>query len=113
MGIGLYGVGVIGIVSLQALTSFAVIRYFIRERTGESRLATLVAPLLGGIGLSVGVVLMATNYGALTGSTTAWINALPWVLVVAAVAGVLVAVVDRPAVWSEVDSTLEPAAEPG
>ncbi len=113
MGIGLYGVAVIGIVTLQALTSFAVISYFLRERTGESRLATLVAPLLGGIGLSVGVALMATNYGALTGSTTAWINALPWVLVVAAVAGVLVVVVRQPAQWTEFDSAFEPAAEPG
>ena len=113
MGIGLYGVAVIGIVTLQALTSFAVISYFLREPTGESRLATLVAPLLGGIGLAVGVVLMATNYGALTGSTIAWINALPWVLVVAAVAGVLVVVVRQPAGWTEFDSALEPAAEPG
>jgi amino acid transporter len=113
MGIGLYGVGVIGIVTLQALTSFAVIRYFIRERTGESRLATLVAPLLGGIGLSVGVVLMAINYGALTGSTTAWINSLPWVLVIAAVAGALVAVVRRPSRSTEIDSAVEPAAKPG
>jgi hypothetical protein len=49
----------------------------------------------------------------LTGSTTAWINALPWVLVVAAVAGVLVVVVRQPAGWTEFDSALEPAAEPG
>jgi hypothetical protein len=104
---------VIGIVTLQALTSFAVIRYFIRERTGESRLATLVAPLVGGIGLSVGVVLMAINYGALTGSTTALINSMPWVLVVAAVAGAVVAVVRRPARSTEIDSALEPAAKPG
>jgi len=112
MGIGLYGVGVIGIVSLQALTSFAVIRYFLKERTGESRLATLVAPLLGGIGLSVGVVLMATNYGTLTGSTIPWINALPWLLVVAAVVGALVSVVRQRVRSTEIDSALEPAARP-
>ena len=29
---------------------------------------------------------MVTNYGTLTGSTVAWINALPWLLVVAAAA---------------------------
>ena len=69
MGVALYGLGVIGIVSLQALASFAVIRYFARNRTGESRLATVVAPLLGGAGLTAGVALMATNYGTLTGST--------------------------------------------
>ena len=84
MGVALYGLGVIGIVALQALASFAVIRYFWTNPTGESRLATVVAPLFGGAGLTVGVALMVTNYGTLTGSTVAWINALPWLLVVAA-----------------------------
>jgi amino acid transporter len=111
-GIGLYGVAVIGIITLQALTSFAVIRYFIREPTGESRLATLVAPLLGGIGLSVGVALMATNYGTLTGSTITWINDLPWLLVLAAVTGALVNVVREPAESTEIDNALEPAGDP-
>jgi amino acid transporter len=64
MGVALYGVGVIGIVALQALASFAVIRYF------------------------------AVNP---TGSTVAWINDLPWLLVAAAVMGVVVGVVRRPA----------------
>jgi amino acid transporter len=63
MGVGLYGLGVIGIVALQALASFAVIRFFLKARTNESRLATFVAPLLGGIGLTAGVVLMVMNYG--------------------------------------------------
>ena len=97
MGVALYGVGVIGIVALQALASFAVIRYFATNPTGESRLATVVAPLLGGAGLAVGVALMVTNYGTLTGSTVGWINALPWLLVAAAAAGAVVALVRRPA----------------
>ena len=97
MGVALYGLGVIGIVALQALASFAVIRYFATNPTGESRLATVVAPLLGGAGLTVGVALMATNYGTLTGSTVAWINALPWLLVAAAGIGAVVAIVRRTA----------------
>ena len=97
MGVALYGVGVIGIVALQALASFAVIRYFATNPTGESRLATVVAPLLGGAGLAVGVALMVTHYGTLTGSTVGWINALPWLLVAAAAAGAVVALVRRPA----------------
>jgi amino acid transporter len=111
MGIGLYGVGVIGIVALQALASFAVIRFFWIERTGESRWATLVAPLLGGIGLTAGVALMATNYGTLTGSTVAWINALPWVLIVAAVAGAGVATVHGSAETPQADAALEPSPQ--
>jgi amino acid transporter len=77
MGVALYGVGVIGIVALQALASFAVIRYFRVNAGGESRLATLVAPLLGGAGLAAGVALMVTHYSTLTGSTIGWINDLP------------------------------------
>ena len=55
MGVALYGVGVIGIVALQSLASFAVIRFFATNPTGESRLATIVAPLLGGTGLAIGL----------------------------------------------------------
>jgi amino acid transporter len=96
MGVALYGVGVIGIVALQALTSFAVVRFLRAHPAGESPLATVVAPVLGGTGLAVGVALMVEHYSTLTGSTVGWINALPWVLVVAAVAGVVVAQIRRP-----------------
>jgi amino acid transporter len=96
MGVALYGVGVIGIVALQALASFAVIRYFRVNAGGESRLATLVAPLLGGAGLAAGVALMVTHYSTLTGSTIGWINDLPWLLVAAGAIGAVVALARRP-----------------
>ena len=50
---------------------------------------------------------MATNYGTLTGSTVGWINALPWLLVVAAAAGALVAIVRRRAQATDIDSVLD------
>jgi amino acid transporter len=96
MGVALFGVGVIGIVALQALTSFAVIRYFSSRSQGKSPLATVVAPLLGGSGLAVGLVLMVEHYPTLTGSAVGWINALPWLLVAAAAAGVVAALVRAP-----------------
>jgi amino acid transporter len=96
MGVALYGVGVIGIVALQALASFAVMRYFRVNAGGESRLATLVAPLLGGAGLAAGVALMVTHYSTLTGSTIGWINDLPWLLVAAGAIGAVVALARRP-----------------
>lgn len=113
MGVALYGVGVIGIVALQALASFAVIRFFAIEATGESRLATLVAPLLGGTGLAVGLVLMAKHYSTLTGSTVGWINDLPWLLVAAAAAGATVAALRRQPVASDIDSAQAGLAEAG
>ena len=96
MSASLYGMGLLGIVALMGATSFAAIRFFRMRRTGESPLATLVSPLLGGVGLTAGLVLMVENYGTLTSSTVTWINDLPWLLVAAAVGGVAVALIRRP-----------------
>jgi len=80
------GLGTIGIVALQAAACFAVIGFFYHH---EQRhwWRTLVAPLLGGIGLVAATVLIAANYSALTGSTSPLINSLPWLLVLAGIAG--------------------------
>lgn len=112
MGVPLYGVGVIGIVALQALASFAVVRFLNAHPEGESRLATVVAPLLGGTGLAVGLALMVEHYSTLTGSTAGWINELPWLLVAAAGAGVLVALLRRPREAPDVDRAAHAVAEP-
>lgn len=113
LGIGapLYGVAVIGIVTLQAFASFAVVRFFLINETGESRAATLVAPLSGGVGLAAGVVLMVTHYSTVTGSTIGWINSLPWLLVAAA--GIGIAVVRKPRVASSLIATERALVEEG
>jgi hypothetical protein len=87
MGTSLYGVGVLGIVLLQAIAAAAIVAYFLRHRHGESAWGTIIAPALGGIGLVIGLVLMILNYSALTGSTLTWVNSLPLLLPVAAVIG--------------------------
>lgn len=92
MGAALYGLGVIGIVLLQAIASAAVVGFFLhRDGLGLSRWGTLVAPGLGALGLVAGLLLMVAHYSTLTASTTWWINGLPWLLVVAASAGARVA----------------------
>lgn len=111
MSASLYGMGLLGITALMGGTSFATIRFFMTRRTGESRLATLVCPLLGGVGLVAGLVLMVENYSTLTSSTLTWINELPWLLVAAAVAGAVVALVRRPKSVSDIDSAVHAAAE--
>ena len=80
------GLGTIGIVALQAAACFAVIGFF-RHHDERHWWRTLLAPLLGGIGLAAGTVLIAANYGTLTGSTSSVINSLPWLLVLAGFAG--------------------------
>jgi hypothetical protein len=96
MGTAFYGLGVLGIVLLQAIASTAVVGFFVkRKEPGVSKWGTIIAPALGAIGLTTGLVFMIKYYPTLTGSTEAWINALPWLLVVAAVAGAIVATVLR------------------
>ncbi|MFF2274592.1 APC family permease [Agromyces sp. NPDC058126] len=83
------GVGIVGVVALQAVCMVAVIRFFSRDRRGHGVFRVLVAPLLGVVGLLVGLVLMVTNLELLTGRND-WVNwALMLSLVVAAVVGVL------------------------
>lgn len=104
MSASLYGMGLLGVVALMGATSFAAIRFFLIHRTDESRLATLASPLLGGVGLSAGLVLMVENYSTLTGSTVTWINELPWLLVAAALGGAALALIRRPRTASENDA---------
>ncbi|WP_447792005.1 APC family permease [Pseudomonas farris] len=83
MGVALFGMGVLGIVLLQCLTSFAVLRYFRRHRHGESIWSTAVAPLLGGVSMFAAFVLMIDNYAVMTGSDQWWVNHLPLVFLLA------------------------------
>ncbi|WCB93427.1 hypothetical protein DSM104299_02140 [Baekduia alba] len=91
MGIALYGLGVLGIVVLQAIASVSVVGFFARREDEMSRWGTIVAPALGAVGLIVGLVFMVQHYATLTGSTEAWINDLPWLLPLAAIVGAVVA----------------------
>ena len=86
MGISLYGLGVLGIVLLQCIASAAIVGYFLKHRRGESIWASIIAPALGGLGLLGGLYLMITNYPTLTGSHLTWVNSLPWLLPIAAIA---------------------------
>ena len=111
MSASLYGMGLLGIVALMAATSFATIRFFVTHRAGESHLATLICPLLGGVGLAAALVLMVENYRTLTSSTVTWINELPWLLVVAAAVGVVTALIRRPSRASDIDEAAHTAAD--
>ncbi|MGH3704910.1 MAG: APC family permease, partial [Agromyces sp.] len=83
------GVGIVGIVALQALCMIAVIRFFSKDRRGHGVFRVFIAPALGAIGLVVGLYLMLTNLELLTGRAD-WVNwALMAPLVIAAVGGVI------------------------
>ncbi|WP_245805174.1 APC family permease [Amycolatopsis australiensis] len=87
MSASLYGLGVLGIVLLQAIAAASTVGYFLRHRGGEPVWGALLAPALGGVGLIAGLALMLANYPTVTGSSLVWVNSLPWTLPAAALIG--------------------------
>lgn len=86
----LVGLGTVGVLSLQAVASVAVIGFFRRTRLERNPWTTVIAPLLGMAGLVTAVVLALDNFDVLTGVSTGLVPLLPWLLPIAAVLGVAV-----------------------
>ncbi|MEW9532090.1 APC family permease [Microbispora sp. NPDC049125] len=87
------GLGTLGIIVLQALAALSVLGLW-RHRGGEHGLEErpgwwrgLVAPLLGFAGLATTVWLVVGNFALMTGSKSAVVGELPWVLLVVGAAG--------------------------
>jgi len=98
------GLGTLGIIALQAAAALAVVVFFWR-RPDRNLWRCIIAPLIGFAGLTTGFVLAVTHYSTLTGSTNVLVDVVPALLIVAAVAGVVVAMRLRrrqPAVYSAV-----------
>jgi amino acid transporter len=95
----LTNLGALGVLLLMAVTSFAVVAYFRRERHDDvSGWAASIAPLLAGIALLVVLVLGVLNFNVLiTGSTDAPTDSmaiiLPMLLFGGGIAGLLVGAV--------------------
>jgi len=82
----LVGLGTLGIILVQAVTALSVLAFFWR-RDDRSVLRSVVAPLIGFIGLASAFVLASVNYDVLTGSSNPWVNTVPLLLVLAAIGG--------------------------
>jgi amino acid transporter len=85
--------GVLGILGVQAIASFAIIRYFLTAaRDGFHWWKTLVAPVLGGLAQIGACYLLIANRAALAGAGDVFfIKALPWLVLAGFVLGVAVA----------------------
>ncbi|WP_335976620.1 APC family permease [Streptomyces sp. CA2R106] len=81
----LLGLGILGVIALQAAASVAVLGYY-RRRPGHWW-HTRLAPALGAAGLLAATVLVLRDFPALTGSSDPAVTALPWLLAVAAAGG--------------------------
>ena len=98
------GLGTLGIIALQAAAALAVVVFFWR-RPDRNLWRCIIAPLIGFLGLATGFTLAVTHYSTLTGSTNMLVDAVPALLIVAAVAGVVVALRLRrrePAVYAAI-----------
>jgi amino acid transporter len=85
--------GVLGILAVQAIASFAIVRYFLTEaRDGFHVWKTLVAPIVGGLAQIGACYLLIANRGALSGAgDVLFIRALPWFVIAGFAVGVGVA----------------------
>jgi amino acid transporter len=86
--------GTFAILIVQTLCSFAVIGYF-RKNHPEARhwFRTFLAPLIGGLGMAVVVVLLILNLGVAAGdaSETLLFKLIPWIVVGVFLAGIALA----------------------
>lgn len=88
----LVGLGTLGVLALQAAASIAVIAFFRRTRADTRPWQTMMAPALGFAGLVAAIYVVIDNFDVLTGATSGLVPHLPWLLVLAALAGFVLAV---------------------
>lgn len=89
LGNQMAGMGALGVIALMAVTSASVIAYF-RRRPDRNLAKHVLAPGIACVGLVIACYLVIDNYSLLTGSDSAIVNGLPWLLVLTAVVGYVI-----------------------
>jgi hypothetical protein len=82
-------------VGLQFLVSAAVIVFFRRNGLDARVWNTVVAPVLGMVGLGYALYLLIVNLPALSGSEDGFVRSFPWIMLGVMVVGVSVGVFRR------------------
>lgn len=102
------GIGGVALLGLMAVTALAVLVFFSRRR--QFSWALTIAPALAALGLGWATFTALTNFSALTGTSSAVVNNLWWIVLVAAVIGVGVALharSSRPEVYAVMGGTVD------
>jgi amino acid transporter len=68
--------GTLAILGLMAITSFAVVAFFSKDKRGEGPLSTMILPVLAGLVMAYLFVIIFRDFGAITGAA----GALGWIL---------------------------------
>jgi len=86
--------GVLGILAVQAIASFAIVRYFMTSaRDGFHPWRTFIAPIIGGFAQIGACYLLIANRGALSGADDVFfVKAIPWLILGTFVLGMAYAV---------------------
>ncbi|AEA60188.1 APC family permease [Burkholderia gladioli] len=82
--------GIIGVVLLQATTSFAVAAFFVRTKLDTRLWHARIAPVLSGLALFAIAAILIRNLDALSGSDSPVVESFPWIVAGVAVAGIVV-----------------------
>ena len=91
------GLGTLSVIVLQAITSISVVVYFRRNPSDHNLWRTLIAPVIGAIGLIAAAVLVVVNWPVMVGSDSGFSQFLPWLIPIVAVVGLLLPATGRPA----------------
>ena len=83
--------GTLAVLGLMAVTSFAIMAFFQRDRCGETALSTLVLPLVAGAIMAVLFVIIFRDFGALTGASGVLSWALPSLTILCGLVGYVMA----------------------
>jgi amino acid transporter len=82
---------VIGILSIQALVSIAIIRFFAQDKRGHGVWPTMIAPALAFLGLCGALVLVISNLELLAGASNFVVSSFPFIVAAVGLLGVLFA----------------------
>ncbi len=101
-------VGTLGVLVLQAFGAASVIGFF-RHHPERNWWKTLVAPLLGGLGLLGAIVLAFIYFDQLAGTSATVSRVLPWIVPVVMIGGLILGFVrDRQGIKTDLGEDPEP-----
>lgn len=92
-----------------AIAALSVVAYF-RKTNDQRWWSTFIAPGLGFVALLLFSIMAIVNFSTVAGSEEAYVLALPWLLVVAVVGGIVYAAYlkgSKPAVYEGLSADLE------
>lgn len=96
MFVWLIALGGLGLIGLMALTSIAVVVFFIRTQLETGVWSTRIAPVIAAVALTAEVVMLVVNWDVQTNEGQGVVAYLPWLLVIAGVIGLIPTPTSRP-----------------